>query len=985
MRILFLFPCLSLFANPSGLNVISGEALLDGGKEHILEVGVSDRAILEWDDFSIERHECTRFIQDSSRSIVLNRVVGSNASRIDGTIESNGNVFLVNVHGVLIGKSATLNSESFFISAFPLSDQAFLNRSLVLHGDGGQIVNEGTIFARSGDVRIAGREVVNFGKIEALLGQVFVSSFFEGSIAHRGTIAAGQISLIAPKGEIHIEGSLNVDGLKQGGEISILSDSIYICPLALLSAQGGERGGEIVLQAEKNCSQHGMLLAEGGFIEVSGKETFELGGKICAGSLSRPGKLLLDPTDIDVGLLTTTPPSFAYPPAEPQFDRPGPTAFLDISELVSQLENGVSVTIQTTPGAGGVGRIRILSPIAWNQGTNLSFIADESIQVFADIENFTSGSLNFTAGQDLLVQSTSSDRARINALSGNVQVSAVNLQILSGGAPAQINVVEGGLTVGLTGDLTISGGMGADTDAVASLSGRNAQVNVDGAVALTGGGAARNRAEMSATSTLDLQIGGTLTLLGGGAIDASAVILGNDSLILDVGLGASITSGAGGPSRIGSDYGRVQIDVGTSMPSTLSLTGTALGGDALINAHGDLSLSSTQNISSARGQMKSRSGSVSLIATNQINLSQNSLLSSFASLEIASGPITFDSSKLMASHGGASVVSTGAILFQNDSEISTFPTALFQGATFNLNQSIIKGIGSQTFEFTGAISFLNSVLFHFPRLTVNSSSWTIDQSLVHLTSLDSTLSGNLVLQNGALLNVDNRTEGTLGGLSLNSSVFASGTLDLDAGATSLMDAFLSVKGVGILSGTSLTMTTSTIESTQSTLQVSYSGNGSLIDSTIGSASDFSAGFAMLSMNQSILQSLTSSHSLVLTNTGTLTNGSTLRSGRLLSVTGTQLNLSSSRISSLSAALNLSTGLAMTVNSDAVAPISFSAAVAVLCSLNLSTIRGGDAAISGPTLQLVDSTIQGDQSFHIQVPNLSLMNSIIFDPYSSIQN
>ena len=64
-------------ANPLGPQVISGQASF-AAQGRTLSVTNSDRAIINWQDFSIASGELTRFIQPTATSAVLNRVIGNN-------------------------------------------------------------------------------------------------------------------------------------------------------------------------------------------------------------------------------------------------------------------------------------------------------------------------------------------------------------------------------------------------------------------------------------------------------------------------------------------------------------------------------------------------------------------------------------------------------------------------------------------------------------------------------------------------------------------------------------------------------------------------------------------------------------------------------------------------------------------------------------------------------------------------------------------
>src|SRR3990167_51484 len=91
---------------PSGLKIIEGEVHTESPDTSSLNVQVSDRAILEWESFSIAGGETMRFNQPGFDSSVLSRVAGGTPSEIFGSLFSNGELVLVNPWGIHFGPSA---------------------------------------------------------------------------------------------------------------------------------------------------------------------------------------------------------------------------------------------------------------------------------------------------------------------------------------------------------------------------------------------------------------------------------------------------------------------------------------------------------------------------------------------------------------------------------------------------------------------------------------------------------------------------------------------------------------------------------------------------------------------------------------------------------------------------------------------------------------------------------------------------------------
>ena len=82
-----------LLALPEVPEVVSGQAEISYSDSSTMIIEAGHRAILNYQDFQIAQGERVQFVQPSSSSSVLNRIVGENASSIFGRLESNGKVW----------------------------------------------------------------------------------------------------------------------------------------------------------------------------------------------------------------------------------------------------------------------------------------------------------------------------------------------------------------------------------------------------------------------------------------------------------------------------------------------------------------------------------------------------------------------------------------------------------------------------------------------------------------------------------------------------------------------------------------------------------------------------------------------------------------------------------------------------------------------------------------------------------------------------
>ena len=114
--------------------MVNGQVSFSQPNANTLSITNSPNAIINWQGFDIGAGELTRFLQQNAKSAVLNRVVAGNASTILGKLQSNGQVFLINPNGLVIGQNAVINTAGFVGSTLNITDQDFLNGRLHFPG-----------------------------------------------------------------------------------------------------------------------------------------------------------------------------------------------------------------------------------------------------------------------------------------------------------------------------------------------------------------------------------------------------------------------------------------------------------------------------------------------------------------------------------------------------------------------------------------------------------------------------------------------------------------------------------------------------------------------------------------------------------------------------------------------------------------------------------------------------------------------------------
>lgn len=115
---------------PTGETVVAGSAGVTRSGAAMTVTTGSNRTIINWNGFGVGGGGTIQFVQPGTSSAVLNRVVGGDVSQIHGTITSNGQVFLVNPNGIMVGPSGSIQASGIFLSTASIADADFLAGNL---------------------------------------------------------------------------------------------------------------------------------------------------------------------------------------------------------------------------------------------------------------------------------------------------------------------------------------------------------------------------------------------------------------------------------------------------------------------------------------------------------------------------------------------------------------------------------------------------------------------------------------------------------------------------------------------------------------------------------------------------------------------------------------------------------------------------------------------------------------------------------------
>ncbi|MBB2905279.1 filamentous hemagglutinin family protein [Rhizobium sp. RAS22] len=327
-------------------NVVQGQATIQGAGTNDLTVTQhTDRAAIEWRGFDIENGERTRFVQPSENSVILNRVTGSQAaSRIYGTLESNGTVYLINRDGVLFGPSATVNTGSLLATTHDITDTDFMaghdrfslttdarasvvNEGLISVRDGGfaalvapGVRNDGIITANYGSIGMSavgnqfsldlrGDQLINFAVSDEIaedVKDVKTGQTLSSLVENKGKLKAhgGRVALTAATARKVVDSVINTSGVIEANTVASKGGKIILGSATAGTKAAGSpkqvvRVSGKVSAAAKNASEKGGTVQITGEAALLSKATIDTsgsvgGGKILVGGDYKGGERIAD-------------------------------------------------------------------------------------------------------------------------------------------------------------------------------------------------------------------------------------------------------------------------------------------------------------------------------------------------------------------------------------------------------------------------------------------------------------------------------------------------------------------------------------------------------------------------------------------------------------------------------------------------------------------------------------------------------------------
>ncbi|MFS2134599.1 YDG domain-containing protein [Duganella sp. Dugasp56] len=576
----------------------------------------------------------------------------SNAGTI--TTPAGGQIFLVAPAVENSGIISSANGDVVLAAghSVQLFDSKDPNVQVVVSSPLDQAVNLGQIVAQGGRVGVYGALVSQRGAINANSavrgenGRIVLKSSGTTMVEAGSTTTAvgsnlntgGDIQLLGDKVGLTGNAVVDASGAAGGGTVLVGGDyqgknaavqnaqQTFVGKDAVIKADatGLGDGGKVIVWSDEATRVYGSISARGGanggnggFVETSGHRLDMQGVVDTRAPQGSTGKLLLDPSDVYIANSVSTATA-AGMEGNNQVPSSGSTVFLETDYWVDSLlttatlQNALAttdVTVSTINNItrGGVGFIKVLSPVNWSSSHSLTLEATTDINLKAAIDA-PNAALNLHANGGLITQVTSPidglTASSINAIAassisldntGNSVSGQIALQTTSGNATVTAQSLSLG-AVNVGGALVASG--------VNSLTTHSA-ITAGGDITLTADqmtlGAAVN-GSTGHTVTLQPYSNSTNVALGGSAADATGTLGLSQAELQNISVG-------GGKLAIGAFDGAHTGNVAVS--GNLDLTSTLASGTLLLEA---------QSGSITIGQPLSLAGGLTLQTTNNISV-----------------------------------------------------------------------------------------------------------------------------------------------------------------------------------------------------------------------------------------------------------------------------------------------------------------------------------------------------------------------------
>lgn len=238
---MFVFAVATVFAIPSitSTNLQTTAGVTVTGAGNAISIIAPNKSVLTWQAFgsgadSIAVGDSINFALPSKNSSVLNIVTAGASTTIDGTLSSNGNVYVLNPNGIVIGNGARVETNRFVLSTAdnPSFASYYFQQNGILPSQdnlatlaGTTAINNGAIISVTENISIVSKNVIVGGVLSQ--GNMVITA--------DGNVVVGSSGMAYVSGDLTINNPTGTTTIGSTGNSTIVTNSI--------SVNGGTTGG----------------------------------------------------------------------------------------------------------------------------------------------------------------------------------------------------------------------------------------------------------------------------------------------------------------------------------------------------------------------------------------------------------------------------------------------------------------------------------------------------------------------------------------------------------------------------------------------------------------------------------------------------------------------------------------------------------------------------------------------------------------------
>lgn len=595
-----------LWALPTQASVssVSAGVTFDAQSATKLVVTATQNAsVIRWTEFGsgaapINNGDLVQFDQPSATSALLN-VVNTGTTTVNGTLKSNGALYVANTNGITVGATGVIDASIVGLTTTTVNDLAFLASGTL---------SPATTGTTSGDI-----SMTSGGTITAASGTGNVW-LVGNDIALAGTIAGGNVQINALSTSAPVAGTVT---LGQGGALTVGGTGASAVANLTVNSTGAVTLASNVTVNGPSASistANATITTTGGVLQIG---TAGANSTLTTASGTAATTLSVQPTSGNTLTVTSTGASAALTIGSANLAVAGNVSGtysvastgggnvtignlvagddLTVSTAGAIFQNGtatvtdaVSLTAAAGKNVAFKGKAASIA-VAGAGATRLGTVNIESTDTLA-LGDILATNLTATAAKDLTqVAATSVDvtggTATLSSTGGNVTlgrpITAKDLNVTANGYITQTTLagitVPGNITLNAGGNVWLEGIFG-----FARLTGTaGSAFTVNGALS----SAASGTISLNAGTTLAVNNAidaATVNLTGGNITDTGVItssgtttITGNTSVVLDQGHNLTNLVVTGGAANVTiSDLGGVTLAKGTNATGNVSITST---------------------------------------------------------------------------------------------------------------------------------------------------------------------------------------------------------------------------------------------------------------------------------------------------------------------------------------------------------------------------------------------------------------------------